>query len=93
MAAASASVSFAKDQLRTIVERIERLEEEKQALADDIKEVYAEAKGNGFDTKVLRTVVRLRKVDQAERAESEALLDLYMHALGMVPMQAAEAAE
>ena len=93
MAAASTSVSFAKDQLRTIVERIERLEEEKQALADDIKEVYAEAKGNGFDTKVLRTVVRLRKVDQAERAESEALLDLYMHALGMVPMQAAEAAE
>jgi uncharacterized protein (UPF0335 family) len=93
MAAASASVSFAKDQLRTIVERIERLEEEKQALADDIKEVYAEAKGNGFDTKVLRTVVRLRKVDQAERAESEALLDLYMHALGMAPMQAAEAAE
>ena len=93
MTAASASVSFAKDQLRTIVERIERLEEEKQALADDIKEVYAEAKGNGFDTKVLRTVVRLRKVDQAERAESEALLDLYMHALGMAPMQAAEAAE
>ena len=93
MAAASASVSFAKDQLRTIVERIERLEEEKQALADDIKEVYAEAKGNGFDTKVLRTVVRLRKIDQAERAESEALLDLYMHALGMAPMQAAEAAE
>lgn len=93
MATASASVSFAKDQLRTIVERIERLEEEKQALADDIKEVYAEAKGNGFDTKVLRTVVRLRKVDQAERAESEALLDLYMHALGMAPMQAAEAAE
>jgi uncharacterized protein (UPF0335 family) len=93
MAAASASVSFAKDQLRTIVERVERLEEEKQALADDIKEVYAEAKGNGFDTKVLRTVVRLRKIDQAERAESEALLDLYMHALGMAPMQAAEAAE
>jgi uncharacterized protein (UPF0335 family) len=93
MAAASASVSFAKDQLRTIVERIERLEEEKQALADDITEVYAEAKGNGFDTKVLRTVVRLRKIDQAERAESEALLDLYMHALGMAPMQPAEAAE
>jgi uncharacterized protein (UPF0335 family) len=93
MAAASASVSFAKDQLRTIVERIERLEEEKQALADDIKEVYAEAKGNGFDAKVLRTVVRLRKQDSSERAEQEALLDLYMHALGMVPMQAAEAAE
>ena len=83
MAAASASVSFAKDQLKTIVERIERLEEEKQALADDIKEVYAEAKANGFDTKTLRTVVRLRKQDAAERAEQETLLDLYMHALGM----------
>ena len=80
----AASASFAKDQLRSIVERIERLEEEKQALADDIKEVYAEAKGNGFDTKTLRQVVRLRKQDMAERQEREALLDLYMHALGMV---------
>ena len=87
----AASASFAKEQLRSIVERIERLEEEKQALADDIKEVYAEAKGNGFDTKTLRQVVRLRKQDMAERQEREAILDLYMHALGMVPQ--AEAAE
>jgi uncharacterized protein (UPF0335 family) len=75
--------SFAKDQLKSIVERIERLEEEKQALADDIKEVYAEAKANGFDTKILRTVVRIRKQDSNERQEQEALLDLYLHALGM----------
>ena len=74
---------FAKEQLKSIIERIERLEEEKQALADDIKEVYAEAKGNGFDTKALRTIVRLRKQDSAERQEQEALLDLYMQALGM----------
>ena len=74
---------FAKDQLKSIIERIERLEEEKQALADDIKEVYAEAKANGFDTRTLRTVVRLRKQDSNERQEQEALLELYMHALGM----------
>jgi len=84
------SQSFAKDQLRTVVERIERLEEEKQALAEDIKEVYAEAKANGFDTKTLRAVIRLRKQDVAERQEREALLDLYMHALGMVTAEAAE---
>ncbi|HZP20173.1 MAG TPA: DUF2312 domain-containing protein [Bauldia sp.] len=76
---------IARDQLKSIVERIERLEEEKKALADDIKEVYAEAKANGFDTKTLRTVVRLRKLDKAERQEAEALLDLYLQALGMVP--------
>jgi uncharacterized protein (UPF0335 family) len=86
----AASASFAKEQLKSIVERIERLEEEKQALADDIKEVYAEAKGNGYDTKTLRQVVRLRKQDSAERMEREALLDLYMHALGMVQAEAAE---
>ena len=77
--------SVARDQLRTIVERIERLEEEKKAIADDIKDVYAEAKANGFDTKTLRQVVRLRKQEAAERQEQEAMLDLYMHALGMVP--------
>jgi uncharacterized protein (UPF0335 family) len=77
--------SIARDQLRAIVERIEKLEEEKAAIADDIKEVYAEAKGNGYDTKVLRQVVRLRKQDSAERQETEALLDLYLHALGMIP--------
>ena len=75
----------AADQLRSFVERIERLEEEKQSIADDIKDVYAEAKGTGFDTKVLRQIIRLRKQDSAERQEHEALLDLYMHALGMVP--------
>ena len=75
---------IAQDQLRTIVERIERLEEEKAAIAADIKEVYAEAKGNGFDTKVLRKVMRLRKQDRAERQEEEAVLELYLHALGMI---------
>ncbi len=78
------SAGFAKDQLKSIVERIERLEEEKQALSDDIKEVYAEAKANGFDTKTLRSVVRLRKQDSNERQEQEALLELYMQALGML---------
>ncbi len=74
---------FAKDQLKAFVERIERLEEEKKAIADDIRDVYAEAKGNGFDVKALRQVIRLRKQDKDERAEQEAILDTYMHALGM----------
>ena len=76
---------FAREQLRALVERIERLEEEKAALAGDIREVYAEAKGHGFDAKVLRRVVGLRKQDAAERAEQDALLDVYLHALGMNP--------
>ncbi len=75
---------FAKDQLRAIVERVERLEEEKKAIADDIRDVYAEAKGNGFDVKALRTVVRLRKQDKQEREEQEAILDTYLQALGMI---------
>jgi uncharacterized protein (UPF0335 family) len=79
------SDSVAQDQIRAFVERIERLEEEKQAIAGDIKEVYAEAKGNGFNTKVLRQVIRLRKQDAAERMEQEALLELYLAALGMAP--------
>ena len=79
----------AAGQLRAFVERIERLEEEKKALAGDIKEVYAEAKGNGFDTKILRKVISIRKMEEAERQEQESLLDLYMAALGMIP-QAAE---
>ena len=74
----------ARDQLRTIIERIERLEEEKAALTADLREVYAEAKGNGFDVKTLRSVVRLRKQETAERGEQQALLDTYMHALGMI---------
>ena len=74
---------IAQDQLRSFIQRIERLEEEKAALAADIREVYAEAKGNGFEPKVMRQVVRLRKMDTAERQEQEAILDLYIHALGM----------
>lgn len=73
----------AGDQLRAFVERIERLEEEKKAIADDVKDVYAEAKANGYDTKILRQVVRLRKQEPSERAEQEAVLDLYLQALGM----------
>jgi uncharacterized protein (UPF0335 family) len=79
-----ASTAIAQGQLRSIVERIERLEEEKATIGADIKEVYAEAKANGFDAKIIRRVVRLRKVDRSEREEEEALIDLYMHALGMV---------
>jgi uncharacterized protein (UPF0335 family) len=75
---------FAKDQLKAFVERVERLEEEKKAIADDIRDVYAEAKGNGFDVKTLRVVVRLRKQDINERKEQEALLETYLHALGML---------
>jgi uncharacterized protein (UPF0335 family) len=75
----------ARDQLKSIIARIEKLEEEKAAIAGDIKEVYAEAKANGFDAKTLRQVVRIRKQDSAERQEQEALLDLYLHALGMIP--------
>ena len=74
----------AKEQLLSIVERVERLEEEKKGIADDIKEVYAEAKANGYDTKVLRKVVSIRKQDAAEREEQDAILDLYLTALGMV---------
>jgi uncharacterized protein (UPF0335 family) len=74
---------FAKDQLKSLVERIERLEEEKTALVADIREVYSEAKGFGFDIKVMRQVVRLRKLDRADRQEQEAVLDLYLAALGM----------
>ena len=82
----------AAGQLRSFVERIERLEEEKKGIADDIRDVFAEAKGQGFDTKIMRRVIRLRKKDAAERQEEEALLDLYLHALGMAP-EVAEAAE
>jgi uncharacterized protein (UPF0335 family) len=85
---------IAKDQLRTIVERIERLEEEKKTIADDIKDVYSEAKANGFDIKAIRTVIALRKQDADERKEQEAILDTYLQALGMLPLFAMkEAAE
>jgi len=75
---------FANDQLKAFVERVERLEEEKKAIADDIRDVYGEAKASGFDTKALRTVVRLRKQDINERKEQEAILETYLHALGMI---------
>jgi uncharacterized protein (UPF0335 family) len=78
-----AKSGFAKEHLRSFIERIERLEEEKKTLADDIKEVYSEAKGTGFDTKVMRQVIRLRKMESADRQEQEAMLDLYLSALGM----------
>ena len=78
-----AKSGFAAGQLRSLIERIERLEEEKAALTSDIREVYAEAKGTGFDTKIMRQVVRLRKLDKADRQEAEAVLDLYLSALGM----------
>lgn len=78
-----AKANFAKEQLRAFIERIERLEEEKAALLGDIREVFAEAKGNGFDTKIMRQVVRIRKLDKADRDEMDALLDLYLHAMGM----------
>ncbi|MGN6487169.1 MAG: DUF2312 domain-containing protein [Devosia sp.] len=83
MAATINPDSVAQDQIRAFIERIERLEEEKASISGDIKEVYAEAKGNGFDTKVLRKIVSIRKQDHNERMEQEALLELYLTALGM----------
>ena len=76
--------SAAQGRLRTIIERIERLEEDKAAVAADIKEVFAEAKGEGYDVKILRKVIRIRKQDKAKRQEEEAILDLYMSALGEI---------
>jgi len=80
----NATEEVAQDQLRSFIERIERLEEEKKTISDDIKDVYAEAKGTGFDTKVLRKVISIRKQDANERQEQEAILDLYLQALGMM---------
>ena len=82
--AAKAHTRFAKDQLKAFVERIERLEEEKKTISDDIRDVYAESKGNGFDVKALRTIIRLRKQDANERQEQETILETYMQALGML---------
>ncbi|RWX70465.1 DUF2312 domain-containing protein [Mesorhizobium sp. M4B.F.Ca.ET.089.01.1.1] len=76
--------TVAAGQLRAFIERIERLEEEKKTISDDIKDVYSEAKGTGFDTKAMREIIRLRKKDQAERQEAESILDLYKAALGMI---------
>ena len=79
----ASDAGFAAGKLRAFIERIERLEEEKAALTADIREVYSEAKGEGFDAKIMRQVVRIRKLDRAERQEQEAVLDLYLTALGM----------
>jgi uncharacterized protein (UPF0335 family) len=79
------TTAVAAGQLKSIIERIERLEEEKKEIAEQIKEVYAEAKANGFDAKTLRKVVSLRKRSTEDRQEEQALLDLYLHALGMLP--------
>lgn len=82
-------------QLKSLIERIERLEEEKRALGEDIKEVYAEAKGSGFEPKIMRQIIKIRRMDRDEHDEQESLLDVYMRALGMLPEDSrpAEAAE
>ena len=85
----SSSEGVAADELRAFIERIERLEEEKAALDADLREVYAEAKGNGFDVKALRAVIRIRKQDENKRREEVAVLDTYLHALGMAEAEAA----
>lgn len=77
------ATKFAKDQLKAIIERIERLEEEKKTISDDIRDVYAEAKGNGFDTKIMRQVIKLRKMEEPDRKEQDELLDLYRKALAV----------
>lgn len=79
----AAGADVAAAELRSFVERIERLEEEKKTISDDVKDVYGEAKSRGYDVKILRKVVSLRKQDRNERAEQEAILDLYLQALGM----------
>jgi uncharacterized protein (UPF0335 family) len=83
---------IAGDRLKSFIERIERLEEERRTLGADIKEVYAEAKGTGFDTKIMRQVIRLRRMDKDDLDEQEILLDVYRRALGMLPAES-EAAE
>ena len=84
---------IAGDRLKSFIERIERLEEEKKAIAEDIKEVYAEAKGTGFDTKIMRQLIRIRKMDQDDLSEQETLLDVYKRAVGMLPDLDSKAAE
>ncbi|HTW53000.1 MAG TPA: DUF2312 domain-containing protein [Stellaceae bacterium] len=84
---------IAGDRLKSFIERIERLEEERRALSNDIKEVYAEAKGNGFDVKIMRQVIRLRRMDKDDLDEQDALIDVYKRALGMLPAEESQAAE
>jgi uncharacterized protein (UPF0335 family) len=76
--------SVSKDQLKSIIERIERMEEEKKVISEDIRDIYAESKGNGFDVKALRTIVRMRKQDPNDRQQAETILETYMHALNMI---------
>jgi uncharacterized protein (UPF0335 family) len=82
---------IAGERLKSLIERIERLEEEKRVLGEDIKEVYAEAKGTGFDPKIMRQIIRIRKRDKDELDEEETLLDVYKRALGMMPDQSPQA--
>lgn len=82
--ASDAAHSFAKGQLKAIVERIERLEEEKKTISDDIKDVFAEAKGNGFDIPALKTILKMRKQDASKREEHETIVELYQQSLGML---------
>ena len=82
---------IAGDRLKSFIERIERLEEERKALGADIKEVYAEAKGTGFDTKIMRQIIRIRRMDKDDLDEQETLLDIYKRALGMLPDESAAA--
>lgn len=84
---------IAGDRLKSFIERIERLEEERRALSNDIKEVYAEAKGTGFDVKIMRQVIRLRRMDKDDLDEQDALIDVYKRALGMLPAEESQAAE
>ncbi len=87
------SDGVAAERLKSFIERIERLEEEKRALAADIKEVFSEAKGAGFDTRTMRQIIRIRRLDEADLDEQEALLDTYKRALGMLPQRAKRAAD
>jgi uncharacterized protein (UPF0335 family) len=89
----SGATGIAQGQLKSLVDRIERLNEEKDALAIDIRETYAEAKGNGFDTKILRKIIAMRKKDAVEREEEQALIDVYMSALGMLPLFVEQASD
>ena len=92
MAAKKSSGEVAAERLKSFVERIERLEEEKRALAADIKEVYSEAKSAGFDVKTMREIIKIRRMDEDDLDEREALLDTYMRALGMLPQRGRRAA-
>ena len=82
-------MSVSNGQLKAIVDRIERLDAERQAISSDIKEIYAEAKGNGFDVKIIRKIISRRKIAEAKRQEEDALLELYMADLGMTPIESA----